>query len=164
AEKVREPAGAGINVDGADDDVCPVVEELLRAVAVMRVDVEHGNRPAGAFDELGGCNRRVVQVTGAAVTSMRSVMAGRPAAAVRSRLSAEHEVDRGPGRLPGAGADQGHRVVREVTGLRPGGGRNVRRAAGGQRSVREHVRNHAVLSRVFWQSGGGPLLPGRREV
>ena len=68
-------------------DVCPLVEELLRAVAVMRVDVEHGNRAADAFDELGGCNRRVVQVAGAAVTSTRGVMAGRPAAArTRSAL------------------------------------------------------------------------------
>ena len=46
AEEVRKPAGARIDVDGADEHVTALVEDLLRAVAVVRVDVEDRDRAA----------------------------------------------------------------------------------------------------------------------
>jgi hypothetical protein len=44
AEEVRKPAGAGIDVDGRGEDVVTLPEDRLRAVPVMRVDVDDGDR------------------------------------------------------------------------------------------------------------------------
>ena len=46
AEEVRKPAGAGVDVDRAGEHAGVVVEDLLGAVAVVGVDVDHGDRRA----------------------------------------------------------------------------------------------------------------------
>ncbi len=48
AHVVREPASAGVDMDAPVVDVGPSVEDRLRAVAVVGVDVQHG-------DALGAC-------------------------------------------------------------------------------------------------------------
>jgi hypothetical protein len=54
AEEVREPAGARVDVHRADEHVGPLVEDLLRPVAVVRVDVQHGDGAVQPGDERGG--------------------------------------------------------------------------------------------------------------
>ena len=46
AEEVGKPARAGVDVDRAGEHSGVVVEDLLGAVAVMGVDVDHRDRPA----------------------------------------------------------------------------------------------------------------------
>ena len=129
AEEVGEPAGARVDVDGRSEHVAAAEEDLLRPVAVVGVDVDHGDRVADAGDELGGGDGRVVQVAGAAVERPRDVVARRAAAGVGERFpfgdevdGGERDVDRGARRLPRSRADERHRVVCEESGPRPDGG------------------------------------------
>ena len=43
---MREPAGARVDVNGGDEHLRVVVEDRLSAVAVVGVDVDHGDRGA----------------------------------------------------------------------------------------------------------------------
>src|SRR5713101_4471856 len=58
-EEMRKPARAGIDVNGADEHVGSVVEDLLRSVAVTRVDVEDGDRTSEPVRERGRCEFRM---------------------------------------------------------------------------------------------------------
>ena len=71
-------------MDGADEHVAALVEDLLCAVAVVRVDVEDGNRAFEPVCECGARHRRVVEVTGTAVARPAHMMARRAAARVRA--------------------------------------------------------------------------------
>ena len=128
-----------------------VVEELLRAVAVVGVDVDDGDVSAlGDVEERRGRDRGVVEVAGAAEAVARRVMARRSGAGVGGAFAARDEVDGRQRRvggaahgLPGAGPDERHRVVGEPAGARgrirrlrsrargpsPGGGRDRGRPA-----------------------------------
>jgi hypothetical protein len=159
-------------VDGAGQDVAPLVEDRLRAVAVVGVDVDDGDRPAEVRAQTRGGRGGVVEVARSAVRRARDVVAGRAAAGVRRRGLAggdevgrrECRVDRGARRLVRARPDERHRVVGEVAGPRPrclrDGGREVRRQAG----VREDVGDDAVLARIGRQPGRVPCLPGAAQV
>src|SRR6185312_8643430 len=128
-EEVREPPGRGVDVDGRHLDVAALPEELLRAVAVMCVDVEHGYAVEAAPQSFG-CQRRVVQVARATEGRAARVMAGRAAERVRMRRAGGDEIrgrqrgiDGAADRLPGARPDERHRVVGEEPGTRPLGDR-----------------------------------------
>src|SRR6266516_3467121 len=165
SEEVRKPAGPRVDVDGADDHLAVPGEDLLRAVALMRVDVEHGD----AFEpQRNGCARRGVEVARPAVGGAAGVVARRTRAGVHDRLSSAHEVsgserdvDRGAGGLPGALAAQRHRVVREEARLRRDRGRLDEWTA--EAGVGEDVRDDAGLAWILGQPGGLPLVPGRLE-
>ena len=102
----RSPAAAGL-VGEADHErvgarrvaverhvlhVVTVVEDLLRPVAVVVVDVEHRHlRAGGAGDPVRG-DRRVVEEAVAAVHRRAGVVTRRPAQAVRRRGAVEHEL------------------------------------------------------------------------
>ncbi len=170
-EEVREPPGPGIHVDRSDEHPRVLVEDRLRAVAVMRIDVDHRHRAVQPRPQPRRRSRRVVQVAGAAEARPRRVVPGRAAARVGSGLPAQHElgggergVDRGPGRLPGPGADQRHRVVGEVAGARGGRGRRSRRLRGHHPGVGKHVGHDPVLARVRRKARAPPLLPRRLQV
>src|SRR5690606_3759927 len=71
-----------------------VVEDRLRAIAVMVVDVEHGDPlSAGVTHPLRG-DRGVVEETVAAVIVCSSMMARRPAQSEGSTLAAAHPLRR----------------------------------------------------------------------
>ena len=98
-------------------------------------------------------------------------MARRAAERVGGALASEHEVggaecdvDGGSCRLPGAGADQGHRVVGEAAGPRARRDGLACLEVAEQAEVGEQVRDHPVLARVLHQPGRLPLAPGGREI
>jgi len=83
-----------------------VVEDLLRAVAVVVVDVDHGDLHACRRGDVMGDDRGVVEEAVAAVVRRRRMMAGRPAQPVRGALAAEHQRrggQRGVDRAAGGG-------------------------------------------------------------
>jgi hypothetical protein len=61
-------------VDGADEHVTMLVEDLLRAVAVVRIDVEDCNRACELVGERSRCHGGVVEVTRTAVARTANVM------------------------------------------------------------------------------------------
>ncbi len=79
AEEVGEPAGAGVDVDRAGEHRRVGVEDRLGAVAVVGVDVQHGDRAAELLAQAGGGERRVVQVARPAEGAPGDVMARRAA-------------------------------------------------------------------------------------
>ena len=108
-----KPACSRVDVRRANADVAPRVEDLLRPVAVVRVDIDDGDRRADALAESCGCDRAVVEVARTAVTRSARVMSRRPAARVRVRRTLEDDVDRsqcdvdrGAHGSPATGADQ----------------------------------------------------------
>src|SRR5206468_4178493 len=76
AKEVGEPARAGVDVHRGGEHVGATEEELLRSVAVVRVDVDHGDRASEAREQFGGGDGRVVEVAGAAVERPGDVVAG----------------------------------------------------------------------------------------
>src|SRR6202000_855352 len=52
----------GIAVNGYEQHIVPVVEDILRAVSVMKVDVEDGDTLCAAIDRVLRSNRCVVQI------------------------------------------------------------------------------------------------------
>ncbi len=66
-------------------DVVTVVEDLLGAVAVVVVDVEHGHLATGARCDVLGDHGGVVEEAVAAVRGPGRVVTGRPAQPVRDR-------------------------------------------------------------------------------
>ena len=132
----------------------------------MGVDVDDGDRAAGAPEQRGGGDGRVVQVAGAAVERPRDVVAGRAAAGVGDRFAVgdevdgrERDVDRGPRRLPGSGADRASSCRRRRARPRPDRGRHGGRASARQSRSREDVRHDAVGG----ESGRRPLVPRRAQ-
>ncbi len=160
AEQVGEPARRRVDVQRAVEHVRPLPEDRLGAVAVVGVDVDHRHPlVAGRAQRLGG-DGGVVEVAGPAVPRRRHVVSRRPAQRVRRPLTRGDQVDggqcavdRGPRGLPGAGADQGHRVVAEPPGL--GVQRCGRATAPCRRAGRRSGRSTAPP---------GPGRPARRTV
>ena len=67
-EEVGEPARARVDVHRRSPHVVAPAEELLRPVAVVRVDVDDRDRAADALEQRRRRDRRVVQVARAAVS------------------------------------------------------------------------------------------------
>ncbi len=78
-------------------DIFPVVEDLLGAVAVVVVDVEHGHLRAGGAREVIRDHRRVVEEAVAAVQRARGMVTRWPAQPVGGALPGHHEIGRGQG-------------------------------------------------------------------
>ena len=151
-----------------DEHIAALPEDLLRSVAVMSVDVEHGHaRPVR-----GQSVRRdggVVQVARAAEGRVARVVAGRPAARVRVRGARRHEIDGGqrrvdgrPRGLPGSRADQRHRVVGEVARPRPHCGRHGERQPVREPAVCEDVGNDPIGAVLAPAGRPPPTRPRRR--
>ena len=93
AEEVGKPARARIDVDGADEHVPSLVEDLLRPVAVVRIDVEDRNRTSELLFERRRCHGGVVEITRTAVAPPANVMPRRTAAGVRVRRASRDKID-----------------------------------------------------------------------
>ena len=115
---------ARIGVQRHEQHVAPRVEDLLRAVAVVVVDVENGDARAALIHQVLRGDGGVVQITVAAHGGGRRVMARRPAQrehrrrAVEERAGAgERDVGAGLDRLPRAGCDRDAGIERVVAQL-----------------------------------------------
>ncbi|CAM2153272.1 hypothetical protein PT2222_20123 [Paraburkholderia tropica] len=99
--------------------VVAIVEDRLRAVAVVIVDVENRHAPCALREPVRGGERRVVEVAVAAHHVAARVMAGRAAqrerglcAVVHALRAREREIRRLLDRVPGARRDRRARVHR----------------------------------------------------
>ena len=161
AEEVGEPAGARVDVHGRREHVAPVrgTAPASRCRGARRC---RRRRPGRRRARAGRRRRRgVVEVAGAAVERARDVVARRAAACVRERFAVgdevdggERDVDRGARRLPGARADQRHRVVGEESRPRPDRGGRGRRASA--RQLRRGRRRTGTTGR---RGGRPPTTP-----
>ena len=152
-------------------DVPAFPEDRLGAVAVVGVEVDHGDGVVpGVAQRLGG-DRGVVEVAGAAVPVAGRMVTRRPAERVRRGGAGGDEVHRGQGAvdrrtggLPGARADQGHRVVAELAGPAVRRGGPGRRHALGHRGRREDIGHDPVLADQLDVRTGQPLGVDGPEV
>ena len=168
---VREPARPRVHVQRSVPHVGPVIEDHLRAVAVVRVDVQHRHlgRP-GHPERLGG-DGGVVQVAGPAVAAAGRVVPGRPAQRVGQPGAGADQAGRGQRGIhraadggPAARPDQRHRVVAEQPGPGVHGRRHPERQPGQHRAGREQVRHHPVPAVIGGQPGLVPVRPDPGQV
>ncbi len=110
---------------GSGEHLVTIPEDRLRAVAVVRVDVEQRDACRSTIAQVLSRDRCVVEVAGATERGSGHVMSGRAAARVRDRFTAEDEVgsgerdvDSSAGRLPGSLRDYRHRVEAPCAGAR----------------------------------------------
>ena len=115
---------ARIGVDGGEEDVAARPEDILRAIAVMIIDIEDRDPPAGLGRRLGR-DRRIVEVAIAAEIVAPGMMARRATQGERRPLACQHRIERserglgGPiGALPGPRRDRRGGV--EAVGAEPG--------------------------------------------
>jgi hypothetical protein len=141
-----------VTVQRDELDVVALVEDLLRAVAVVVVDVEHGDLAAGRGREVVRHDRGVVEEAVAAVERVGS-RGARVVGTARTRPGprrarggrGQGDVDRRPGGVVGALRERGGGLV--APPAEPGADRG--RLAGGfhplaQSRHREHVGHHVV--------------------
>ena len=159
-----EPAGAGVDVHAGVEDVGPLPEDLLRAVALMGVDVDNRNPLiTGGAQPLGG-GGSAVEIAGTAEERRAGVVTGWPHGGIGGSRSTGDEVGgmgggvhRAARRVERSLAEQRHRVH----GVEPEFGANRRRPppgemAAGERPGGEEVRNDVRLARVDEMSFGDP--------
>ena len=79
----------GVHVDADELHVAALIEDLLRAVAVVGVDVEHGDAPHPGVDQRLRGDRRVVQQAEATERRTGGVMPGRAAQRVDDPLAGQ---------------------------------------------------------------------------
>ena len=139
-DEVREPTLPRIDVCGAVEDVASRVEDLLRAVAVVRVDVDDRDAPDAAIAQVLRGDRGIVEIAGTAVEVGADVVTGRAHRRVRGSRASEHEV---AGRERAVDGDACGRV-----GARPD----------------ERHRVHGVETRERSDRGWLPAGPGRGDV
>ena len=153
AEEVRKPAGGRVDVDRAGEHPRVVVEDLLGAVAVVGVDVDHGDRPVDARrSSAAGGDRRVVEIAGAAEAVASGVMARRPGAGVGDRLAA---------RRPGRRRSAPRRPPPAPPPRCPGrSGSSCRRRTGRRAAVGVAARPPARAPRAAAGGGRGRARPG----
>ena len=174
----------GIGVQRHEAHVVAVVEDLLGAVAVVVVDVEH-RHPRAAIGPRRRGDRGVVEEAVAGVRVGRGVVAGRPRERVRGRRvavghgvpRAQRHVDRADRRGPRAGEDRvvvvrvpterGDRMAGASRAGWPRIGRGVRhrfaRLGGARRGAPAGVRvleELDVVGGVHAQDGSRPCSPG----
>ncbi len=153
-----EAARIGVERDGEHRGVA--VEDALRAVAVMHVDVEHRD-PGVALAQGSGGDRAVVEVAVSPGPVAIGVMAGRAAERVGRVLAVEHElrgarrdVGGGSGGRVGARPDRAGGVDR-VPAEPPNDVGRVGRGLAHRVDVGDHLR--AVIRQRL------PFLPGLRQ-
>jgi hypothetical protein len=147
-----------IGVDGDEEHVGAVIEDALRAVAGVDVDVE--DRHAAAFPaQVFRRDRGVVEVAEAARHIAIGMMARRPAERVGVPFAGQHQARRmhrrlgaGAGRAPGVGRDRAGGVGLMIARQPDGGARPLAHVA-----VRVDVGDHLV-------AGVGQLPPFRMDV
>ena len=175
---------AGIGVDRHGEHVVALEEDALRAVAVMDVDVEHGDAGVLAAQMLGG-DGGVVQEAEAARHVGIGVMARRPAERIGLARARQDRFGRGgrdlgrgeccvPGArtdraagvdlMPAGAADQALRIGRRIA-RRMHVGHDFR---SGARQLRPFARGDLqevdVFGRVDRLHGGEPERFGRRDL
>ncbi len=164
ADEVREPAGVGVDVHAGIEDVGAVPEDLLRAVALVGVDVDDGDPlvPGGAQSLGRRCG--VVEVAGPAEEGRAGVMSRWPhrgvggTGAVGDEVGGVHRgVDRAACGVERPLADQCHRVH----GVQADLGADRRRAPfrhvpAGERRSGEQVGHDVGLTGVLEVPFGDP--------
>ena len=152
---------ARVGMDRGEQHVAAAPEDLLRAVAVMIVDVEHRHLAGAAVAKGLGGDRGVVEEAIAAIEVAAGVMAGRPAqsegdgiAGGDQCLAGQRDIGRGGDRGPGAGGDRRAGVEGIVAELAVDGGRHDPPHAG---------RPPAQRQRVICAVRRHPALPGGGE-
>ena len=95
ADRVREPTGSGIDMHRAVEHRRIVPEDRLCAIAVMGIDVDDGDPRPTSEAELGGGDRRVVEVAAATEERRSGVVTRRAAHGVRRTLPGGHETGSG---------------------------------------------------------------------
>ena len=118
-----------VAVQRGEEHVLALVEDLLRAIAMVVIDVEHGDTAARRGGVLGG-DGGVVEEAVAAVQRRRGVVAWRPAQPVRHDVAIQHgvgrrqrAVDRRPCRVVGARGEGRRRLEAPPTEAGGDGGR-----------------------------------------
>ena len=92
--------GVRVSVDAGEEHIGPVVEDGLRAVAVVVIDVEHGNAWYAAVPQCLRRQRRIVHETvaakevGARVVARRAAQGERRARAVSNSLRRVQRAER----------------------------------------------------------------------
>jgi hypothetical protein len=132
------------------EDVAARMEDGLRAVAVVRIDVEHRHAVV-ATEQALGCHGAVVDVAETARAVAMRVVAGRPAQRVGHAVARQHGVGGRHGgmrgaqdRSPGVRPDRARQIAQVVAGARDERRRRARRAvhAGHAVVVRREIRQH----------------------
>ena len=158
-------------MDAGVDHVRPVPEDLLRAVALVGVDVDDRDPSDSAVADPLGRGGGVVEVARSAEERRSGVVPGRAHRRVGGRRAVDDEIsrrDRAVHRrhcgVEGAGGDQRHRVHRVEPRLGPDRRRAaVAAAAGGERRGREQVGHDLGLAGVVQMALGDPGVVGARE-
>ena len=91
--------GGGIGVDRDEQHVAPRIEDVLRAVAMMIIDVEDGDAAPARRDRGLGGDGSGVEVAIAADIIGAGMMAGRPAESEGAAVAGEHGLKRRERRL-----------------------------------------------------------------
>ena len=109
-------------MDRNGQHIVAAIEDRLRAVAVMNIDIEDGDPLVFRAQMLGG-ERGVVEIAETAGPVAIGMMPGRPAQRVGDGLALEHQIgggQRGEGRglhrPPGSGGDRAGEVHEEHAG------------------------------------------------
>jgi len=139
-EGIKE-SGIGVNRNG--EDVTSLVEDALRAVAVVNVDIEDRDALV-AEPQMRGCDSAVVEKAEAAGDIAEGVMAGRPAQRVDRILTIGHQLRRSRRDIGGgARGCRGARPdrTRGVGGVPAQPADNVRRIRRGM-THRMHIGDH----------------------
>jgi D-aminopeptidase len=163
---VRKPPSSRIDVQRPVEHVTAVVEDGLRPVAVMGVDVDHSDLVATTHTQRVGGHRGIVEVARPAVAVLGDVVPWRSAEGVRQGVLAfgdqvdcgEGGVDRAPCGLPGARSHKCHGVVREPPRPAVDPGRQPQGHSRQEGTRGEHVRHDPGLTRDLEEAGSNPLV------
>ena len=149
-----------VSVNGDGQDVGPCIENALRAVAVMHIDIEDRDALV-ALPQMSRCDRGVVEKAEAAGHVGIGVMTGRAAERVAGILAVDHELRRGhrdigrrTGAGPGAGADRTGGIGGVPAELADDAGR-IGRGMANRVNVGNHLRPGIAQRR--------PFVPGFRQ-
>ena len=152
------------------EDVLATPEDRLRAVPVVRVDVEDRDARQAARAEVLGRDGGVVEVARTAECRPRDMVAGRPAAGVGGGCAVDDEiggrergVDSPAGGFPRPLGDDRHRVEAPRARARGEGRRNARLDAAEQAGSREDVSDDVGLARFRRHAIRLPALPRRSQ-
>ena len=138
-----------VRVDRDVAHVVPTPEELLRAVAVMKVHIEDPDPLAGGPSKGVGRDRGVVEEAVAGVQGTCGVMPRRPAQPVDGGLTPEHEIGRGEGHIHGPArggvgpCDERRRAVEAIPS-------RTARDRGRHLDRPNRLRTHALEHRRVW--------------
>ena len=145
-------------MQGGEQHIRAVIENILRPVAMVKVDIEDRDARGAMVAQVLCRNGRIVQEAVAAIQVTRSVVPRRAAqrkhaarTAAQFLRRAQRDVCRNVGRLPGAFADRGlagHRVIPEFSGDRL------------WHALRHAPRRPAIRDRLAGGTRRQPVSPG----